>query len=666
MQNQSQETTARIQNAYFSRYFADTADGFRTESFRALQPACELLAAVDAEATVTINGLVHRLGGTAPDAFRLVAAITKPMPGGGERLDVTFAAPATVAPGLNAILRYEVPANLPVLIKSLRIENESDRAVRLDGLELEHLVPATDGPVSLFLEDDFVRDAQTLEGQRARSPWIEEHHRYIQWALGAAGGRRRFAYPCALDHWVLPGGRFTSFRVFEFVLPTEAGARGLAFRQTTRELWPWTRDRFLSCALAPTTTVDDYYEQISQAAEVGYEGVHLHHGWIDRKLTSPLFTNYSDYELRPDLFPNGWADVRRLTDFAHAKGLRISFYTIYVNTWRNDQEKPRVDRENDWRIVWHPDDKSSRWGNTLDPAGDWGPFVNRKMEEAMRLGGFDAWHLDGPYYGDVNIAENRGCASGTNQALAWQRQVAFYQRMLVHGWHGEAAQGFAAFANGMSRITTTGYVEGDFHSRPTWDLLWNTRKAAYFFTRLYRPEQATTFIPVWPWDFGTGAKPRWLPLEEHLEEYNASLGFVFGYGFEGKCYQKLSYDGPHSREIVTRWLTFWKEHAVFFKDGYLHHVREPDGERIDAVMHVVGEGAATRVLVVAFNPLGREQRDPLALPLACLGLGGKNWQITGAAGAMAQVTGDVLDIVLPVYGVVWYEMRQVAVSERNV
>lgn len=63
-----------IQNPFLARTFAGTAAGFCTESFRALQPACELLAAVDAEATVTINGLVHRLGGTAPDAFRLVAA----------------------------------------------------------------------------------------------------------------------------------------------------------------------------------------------------------------------------------------------------------------------------------------------------------------------------------------------------------------------------------------------------------------------------------------------------------------------------------------------------------------------------------------------------------------------------------------------------------------
>jgi hypothetical protein len=375
-------------------------------------------------------------------------------------------------------------------------------------------------------------------------------------------------------------------------------------------------------------------------------------------LTSPLFTNYSDYELRPELFPNGWADVRKLTGFAHSKGVKISFYTIYVNTWRGDDEKPRVDRDNDWRIVWHVDDKSVRWGNTLDPAGDWGPFVNRKMDEAMTLGGFDAWHLDGPYYGDVNVAEKRGRApGGSNQWLAWERQKEFYHRMLAHGWHGEAAQGFPAFANGMSRITTTGYVEGDFHNRPIWDLLWVNRKAAYLFTKFYRPEQATTCVPIWPWDFGSGEKPKLLPLEEHLDEYNASLGFVFGYGFEGKCYQKQSFDGPKSKRIIKCWLEFWKEHADFFKKGYVIHVREPDGKNIDAIMHFIDDTKSPRGLLVAFNPLGKKQGDFLELHSSFINNNKFKWHGIDSAGRDIDINNSRIKVEIPAYGVSWYELR---------
>jgi hypothetical protein len=650
-----------VKSPFFKRSFGFGKNGiFKTLSFESVKPENELLVdGTEYEGIVIINGKSFKLGDSSPEFFRYEKHHTVKTPDGGERLEVIFSAPDILPSNLKAVLIYEAPAKAPVLIKSLRIEHESGAAVKLNGVELENFIPSAGGDTSLALDDDFVRDAQTIDGKRVRSPWIEKHHIYINHMLSTESERRKFAYPCPLDIWLVPGERFNSFRIFEFVLPKENETRGLAFRKATREIWPWTCDCFLSCALAPANRVEEYYEQIAQAAEVGYEGVHLHHGWINKKLTSPLFTNYSDYELRPELFPNGWVDVKKLTGFAHSNGLKISFYTIYVNTWRSDDEKPRVDRENSWRILWHPEDKSSRWGNTFDPASDWGMFVNRKMEEAMTLGGFDAWHVDGPYYGDINVAENRGCApGGSNQALAWKRQVEFYRRMLAHGWHGEAAQGFPAFANGMSRITTTGYVEGDFHKRPIWDLLWNTRKSAYFFTRLYRPEQATTFIPVWPWDFGTDAKPRWLPLEEHLEEYNAALGFVFGYGFEGKCYQKQSYDGPKSKKIVTRWLKFWKDHADFFKKGYLYHVREPDGKNIDAVMHVIENNKSQRVLLVAYNPLDREQADALPLPFKRIGFQNAIWSGVDSAGKTVKVESDEIKVSIPAHGVMWYVLEK--------
>lgn len=49
---------AEIRNAWLERNFADAADGFRTTAFRALQPAaCDLLAAVETEGAMTINGV---------------------------------------------------------------------------------------------------------------------------------------------------------------------------------------------------------------------------------------------------------------------------------------------------------------------------------------------------------------------------------------------------------------------------------------------------------------------------------------------------------------------------------------------------------------------------------------------------------------------------------
>ncbi|MFZ4779109.1 MAG: hypothetical protein ACOYM3_27415, partial [Terrimicrobiaceae bacterium] len=366
--------------------------------------------------------------------------------------------------------------------------------------------------------------------------------------------------------------------------------------------------------------------------------------------------NYCDYELRAEIFPKGWDDVRNLTDYAHGKGLQMSYYTIYVNTWRGG-DWPDVLKRNDWELRWAEDDKSSRWGVTLDPATGWGSFVNRKIEDSIVRGGFDAWHLDGPYYGDICVAENRGyLPGGPNQPLAWDQQVEFYCRMRARNIHGEAAQGFQAMAHGMSRITTTGYNEGDFGEVAIWEQIASNRKAAYGFTRLYRPEAAVNWIPVMPWSHKADA-PSLMPLEEHVEEYDAYLANVYGYGFEGAPFLRVAFDGPMSRAVVGRWLGFWKAHADFFKEGTLLHVREPDGIHVDAVLHLI-TGKTPRALLVAYNPAGHEQsaRFDLSL-LEGMGVSLDGW-IQPGEGSSQGVDIRQVEARVPARNAVWIELRQ--------
>jgi hypothetical protein len=547
---------------------------------------------------------------------------------------------------------YELSAVAPVLRKWVELTHDGRVGVRLDRLLLGSFSPCLTGEHLLLWECDYVRDGITRDGKRLYSPWIENHHQYIDAFLRPSEGEIEFGYPVELDHWLLPGDRFRSFSAYAFLVPNgDDEVRGLAVRKATRILFPWTRALYLSCKLAPAETLDDYIRGIDTAAEAGFKAVNLHHGWVNGYLTSPLFTNYCDYELRPELFPNGWEDVRKLTEYAHDKGLAISFYAIYVNTWR-EEDYPEVLRRNDWGLVWAEDDNSSRWGVTLDPATGWGPFVNQKIEEAIVQGGFDAWHLDGPYYGDICVAPDREVApGGPNQPLAWRRQVEFYHRMLALGIHGEAAQGFPAMAHGMSRITTTGYNEGDFGKLSMWDQILANRKAAYGFTRLYRPESATTAVPVMPWS-PDASDPNMMPMEEHAEEYDAYLANVFGYGFEGKVFLRVAYEGPKSKQAVTRWLAFWKAHEAFFKEGYLIHIREPDGKRVDAVAHVL-PGKPDRLLLVAFNPLSSEQTDCLDLSAVTkAGLPPAGWRLK--QGAPVSLSG--VQVTVPARNAVWQEM----------
>lgn len=643
-----------LESSYFIRIFDLSDSAFRTSAFQALPSHAELILPPGSEeGKLTVNGVAYILGGSPDESFSYDSHCLTPLTDGGTRLEITFAVPGRLPKGLVVKAIYEASGVSPVLIKWLRIENNSPYAVRLDGLTVEEFIPNASGPMALMLEDDYVRGAMTIHGKSCHSPWIENQSIYVNEMLTVRQEITRFAYPEKLDRWIYPGGVFNSFRVFEFVVPNSTkDTKGLAFRKATRSLFPWTTNRCLCCGLAPAAgNIAEYYTGIEKAAEVGYEYVYLCHGWINNTLTSPLFTTYADYELRPDLFPNGWADVRKLTDFAHQKGLKIYFYSIYVSIW--DDMKSKAVTNNQWELVWGKGDTSARWGKTLCPGTDWGPFINRMMEDAILNGGFDAWSLDGPYYGDVSVAEGRAYRpGGPNQLLAWERQVEFYEKMKTLGFPGEAAQGFCAFAHGMSRITTSGYDEGDFGNLGMWAQILSTRKGAYIFTYLYRQQQASSFIPVVSWLNG----PCLEPMEEHASEYNAYLANCFGYGFQGKCFQHVPYEGPKSKAVILRWLNFWKSHANFFEKGYLLHVKEPDGENLDAVMHVLMEGRQPRALLVVYNPQEQPQEAELKLPLELVNFPGAGWTALSETGEEVEVSQSCLLARVPGRDAAWYEL----------
>ncbi|MEI8310179.1 MAG: hypothetical protein WCH98_05425, partial [Verrucomicrobiota bacterium] len=557
--------TFTLTSPHLQRHFLLEGGRLETVAYHATGSQNSLISIPAKEGHILLNKQTLTLGHGDLDGMPCTGCSSRDLENGGQEVVFHFSGGPGVPEGLGVSVVYQAPGSSPVLLKWIRVSNESETSVLLDGIEVERVTPLVSGSHALLLENDYVRDALTIDGQRAYSPWIEDHNRYISAFLNPRQADNRFAYPVSLDRHLLPRQTFSSFRAFEFLVPNGTEAeRGIAFRMATRTLFPWTRKRSLSCKLAPARTIEDYYLGIDSAAEAGFEAVCLHHGWVDGYLTSPLFTNYCDYELRAEIFPKGWDDVRNLTDYAHGKGLQMSYYTIYVNTWRGG-DWPDVLKRNDWELRWAEDDKSSRWGVTLDPATGWGSFVNRKIEDSIVRGGFDAWHLDGPYYGDICVAENRGyLPGGPNQPLAWDQQVEFYCRMRARNIHGEAAQGFQAMAHGMSRITTTGYNEGDFGEMAIWEQISSNRKAAYGFTRLYRPEAAVNWIPVMPWSHKADA-PSLMPLEEHVEEYDAYLANVYGYGFEGAPFLRVAFDGPMSRAVVGRWLGFWKAHADFFK-----------------------------------------------------------------------------------------------------
>ena len=619
--------TVEIGNQYVKRTLSVKEGIVKTEVYNGMGIGL-LSGPSETEARVTVNGAVY----DTADGTLLFKRIQEN--GGQDGWRETEIVLAPQNGNFEVVTRYAIKDDIPVIRKNIDVINTGNRAVRLDELTIEALPVAAGRNAILLIEDDYVRAGTRDSMGASRSPWVEHIRDYAYEILHPREGTQTCGYPHELAYWLQRGDTFSSFCVYEFAVSNcDEEAKSLDFRRATRKLLPWSRERWIPCEIAPATDVDMLYKSIDSAWEAGYETVILNHGLIGGTLISPIFETYADYEPRRDLFPAGWDDIRQLTGYAHGKGLKIGFYTIYVSIW--DDIKSRAIADNQWRLEFAANDDSQRWGTSLCPASDWGPYVNRRILDAVEKGNFDGIALDGPYYGDVCMAENHGHAPGaSSRYLAWKRQTELYEALRAENKFTFAAQGFCAFFHGLGRVGQTGYDEGDFSDKGIWEQILNTRRGAYEYTKVFRQEQGVYFIPGASWLNG----PSLEPYENNLEAYGAYLANCFGYGFDGACFQTVAFDGEKSRELIQKWIGFWKSHEGFFKEGYIIHLRKPDGFEPDAVFHIWGE----RGLAVAYNPCEVIRDVNFNLPLG-------DWRaLAEEEGVM--VSGTTLRITIPARG----------------
>ena len=131
------------------------------------------------------------------------------------------------------------------------------------------------------------------------------------------------------------------------------------------------------------------------------------------------------------------------------------------------------------------------------------------------------------------------------------------------------------------------------------------------------PSMGWIFVPLVQYH-GGGAAATLEPLSEHLDAYDAHLAQNFGSGIQA-CYRgPRLYDTDETKALVKQWVDFYKEHRDIL-DSDIIHVRRPDGRDIDCILHVNPQ-LKHKGLPMVYNPLGREVKKQLKLPLYYTGL----------------------------------------------
>jgi hypothetical protein len=136
------------------------------------------------------------------------------------------------------------------------------------------------------------------------------------------------------------------------------------------------------------------------------------------------------------------------------------------------------------------------------------------------------------------------------------------------------------------------------------------------------------------------------------------LANLFGAGVQA-CYRGPQlYDSPETKELVEKWVAFYKKHRQVL-DADIVHCCRPDGRDYDAILHVNPAGLEKGLLMV-YNPLNETIKQSLRINMYYTGLTGKaRVSVNDEKTLELPVSGDhilELPVEIPAHSQCWYVM----------
>lgn len=628
--------TITLENRWIRRRF-DIEQGFATAGY-AIRPGGEgawlpmysFTRNAPAEAEIVLDGALLRVGLWKHPHFghecqfaylRHEIAETE----NGVRFDVTLR-PRAGAPDIELVLHHLFYSEASSLKKWVTLRNTGAKPVTLDRMVVE-VVAATRLGREVQLLDAYV------------SPKAAMSPDFISWHM------HEFDRPLGIV--IAPGEEFESFATYTVVSKGYTDDRAAAWNALLRAEAPWTQNPPLRQLFGRPVHWTEILELGKRAKDLGFEAID--------SFWEVHFTCTGDFELRPEVFPNGEADLRRLVDGLHAIGMKLILYCGFCIAV--PQSKTRQNHL-DWEMT-GPE------GRPYDPGGvgnmclvsGWGEFLMEKCRWLVDDIGVDGLETDGPYYGQpCHRTGHNHRTPGEAQYRNWKFEMDFYREMRAKGKIVHSPQGMFALLGGATSLPQ-GYREEDQEELAMLDLV------TAFRTSLYTGQMSG--LPGWAaWGFaaldpyhGHGV---W-PPEEHLVEYEHFLAGHFGYGLSAFIYGMYLHDGPRSEAILRRWIGFYKRYRETL-NGDAVFLHPPTGISPDSILHV-RPGAGVPAVMVAFNPTDRPYDLDWSIPLGRAGLAGET--VATRSGEAAESATAWLDTAgnlgqrlhLAPYEVAWWEYR---------
>jgi hypothetical protein len=498
-------------------------------------------------------------------------------------------------------VHYELYDGLPVFCKWITVENKSDEQIMINTFRSEILActepeSAVDNKTywklpNISIETDYRFGGMSDDNVMETS---------VSWGIDPAYTTQvnyELKTPCLLEVYpkigpaqeVKPTGNFESFRTWEMLNDNfDRERKGLATRKLYRALAPWVLENPILMHVRNADNVS-VKKAIDQCAEVGFEMV--------------IMTFGSGFDLENTDNTN-IARMKALGDYAHAKGIALGGYSLLASR--------KISKDDD---VVMPTGKSPRFGNSPCLQSKWGIEYFDKLYNFYKSTGLDVLEHDGSYPGDVCASVNHPGHKGLedSQWKQYNKIKDFYQWCRANGIYLNVPDCYYMAGSNKSAM---GYRETNW-SLPREQQEIIERQNVYDGTWDKTPSMGWMFVPLVEYQ-GGGAAATIEPLKEHLAHYGQRLANLFGAGVQA-CYRGPQlYDAPETKEIVEKWVSFYKKHRQVL-DADIVHVRRPDSRDYDAILHVNPFGIEKGLLMV-YNPLNEPIKRTLRLSVYYTGL----------------------------------------------
>ena len=222
---------------------------------------------------------------------------------------------------------------------------------------------------------------------------------------------------------------------------------------------------------------------------------------------------------------------------------------------------------------------------------------------------------DGSYPGDPCASTSHSGHKGylDSQWQQWKKINRFYRWCRANGVYLNVPDWY--FLSGSNK-TPMGYVETNWSLPRAYQEIIE-RQNIYDGTWQKTPSMGFMFVPLTQYH-GGGEAATIEPLNEHLDHYETRLRNLFGAGVQA-CYRgPRLYDTDATKELVNKWVSFYKKYRRIL-DSDIIHLRRPDGQDWDGIMHV-NPALKQKGFISVYNPLDVPIRKEIRIPLYYTGL----------------------------------------------